>query len=100
LFVSGICSGPVLTKLLQTLDPYVAIDIDEVSVARTQTKIKNYQPVWNEGFSVEVSCGEHVGFTVFHDAAIPPDVFVANYTVAFDDFPLRKSIDTWVGHVT
>jgi len=81
---------------MQTIDPYVAIDVDETSVARTQTKQKTYKPLWNEDFSVEVTCGEHVGFTVFHDAAIPPDVFVANYTVAFEDFPLRSPQDLWV----
>jgi len=88
--------GPVLTKIQQAIDPYLAVDVDEVSVARTQTKPKSYCPTWNEEFVVEVQHGEHVGFTVFHDAAIPPDVFVANYTAAFEDFTLRKSVDTWV----
>ena len=89
----------MLAKISQTIDPYVAIDVDDASMLRTQTKPKTCRPAWNEEFSVDVQCGERVGFTVFHDAAIPPDVFVANCTAAFEDYELRKAIDTWVSLV-
>jgi len=89
--------GPVLTKMLQTIDPYVAIDVDDVQLARTTTKPKTYKPQWMEDFSSEVHSGQQLGFTVFHDAAIPPDVFVANCTVAFEDFASGLPCDVWVG---
>lgn len=88
--------GPVLTKMLQTIDPYVAIDVDDVQLARTTTKPKTYKPQWMEDFSSEVHSGQQLGFTVFHDAAIPPDVFVANCTVAFEDFASGMPCDVWV----
>ena len=90
--------GPVLTKILQTIDPYVTVDVDDVPVARTQTKQKTSRPAWFEDFSVEVTNGQELGFTVFHDAAIPPDVFVANCTLAFSDVPERTQnmTDLWV----
>lgn len=78
------------------IDPYVKIDVDDVSVRRTQTKPKTAKPIWNEEFCAEVHSGKNLGFTIFHDAAIPPDEFVANCTVAFEDIEERKSNDFWV----
>lgn len=39
-----------------------------------------------------------LGFTVFHDAAIPPDDFVANCTIPFDELMHRDkdATDFWV----
>lgn len=39
-----------------------------------------------------------LGITVFHDAAIPPDDFVANCTIPFEDLMLRdkEATDFWV----
>lgn len=78
------------------IDPYVKVDVDDISVHRTQTKPKTARPIWNEEFSTEVHSGQNIGFTIFHDAAIPPDEFVANCTVAFEDIVERKSNDFWV----
>ena len=73
-------------KLVEnTIDPYVFIDIDEVHVHRTTTKQKTFSPVWNETFQSEVQSGTNLGLTVFHDAAIPPDDFVANCSISFDE---------------
>jgi len=61
------------------LDPYVAIDVDEVFVERTSTKTKTRDPDWNETFSTDLlRSAEEIGFTVFHDATVPPDDFIAN----------------------
>lgn len=79
-----------------TIDPYCAIDVDEVPVARTLTKPKTFRPVWNEDFVTEVHSGQNIGLTIFHDAAIPPDEFVANCSIAFEDIADKHLSDIWV----
>ena len=76
------------------LDPYVAFDVDELHIARTTTKGKTSKPVWNEEFSTEIHNGQNFGLTVFHDCAIPPDEFVANCSISFQD--LKNQADIWV----
>jgi len=83
-----------------TLEPYVAIDVDEVAVERTSTKQKTKDPTWNETFTTDLlRKAEVVGFTVWHDATIPPDAFVANCSISLghlidkEDQPLH---DLWV----
>lgn len=65
---------------------------------RSTTKSKTFDPAWNESFIHEVTNAKHIGLTVFHDAAIPPDDFVANCTIAFEDLAHRdkESQDFWV----
>ena len=77
-------------------DPYLAIDVDDVPVGRTQTRLKTLSPVWNEDVSADIHSGQCIGFTVFHDSAIPPDEFVANCSVAFEDIASKKISDIWV----
>ena len=68
------------------LDPYVAVDVDEVSIERTSTKAKTKEPTWNETFTTELlRNAEDVGFTVFHDASLPPDDFIANCKIALSE---------------
>ena len=63
-----------------TMEPYVAIVVDDVSIERTSTKTKNHEPTWNETFTTDLlRNAEEVGFTVFHDATIPPDDFAKLY---------------------
>ena len=87
-------------KLVEsTIDPYVFIDIDEVHVHRTTTKQKTFCPTWNESFQSEVQSGTNLGLTVFHDAAIPPDDFVANCSISFDELiniTKDQNSDIWV----
>lgn len=78
------------------VDPYVSIDVDDVTVARTQTKAKTSKPAWNEDFTTEVHSGQSIGLTIFHDAAIPPDEFVANCSIAFEDIVEKSTSDIWV----
>lgn len=67
------------------IDPYVYIVIDDNYIDRSTTKQKTFRPIWNECFSANVLNAQNLLLTVFHDAAIPPDDFVANCTVPFDD---------------
>ena len=90
-------------KLVEnTIDPYVFIDIDEVHVHRTTTKQKTFCPTWNENFQSEVQAGTNLGLTVFHDAAIPPDDFVANCSTSFDELIniTKDHSDIWVNRLT
>ncbi|RVE52356.1 hypothetical protein evm_002994 [Chilo suppressalis] len=82
----------------QPIDPYVSIDADEHHLDRSSTKPKTFDPVWNETFTHEVHNVTSLGITVFHDAAIPPDDFVANCTIPFEDLMHRDkdALDFWV----
>lgn len=84
------------SRQISVLDPYISIDVDDIHVARTTSKQKSNRPTWNEEFRTEVHNGQNVGFTVFHDAAIPPDIFIANCTVAFEDLATSPCLDIWV----
>lgn len=68
------------------------------SIDRSETKVKTSDPCWNEIFTHEVTNAKNIGLTVFHDAAIPPDDFVANCTIAFEDLAHRdkEQQDFWV----
>ena len=47
--------------------------------------------------SLQVHNGRGIGFTIFHDCAIPPDDFVANCRVQFEDLNCEKEKhDLWV----
>ena len=81
---------------MKVFDPYIAVDIDEIQIARTQTRQRTLSPVWNEEMNTKVHSGENINFTVFHDAAIPPDEFVANCKVPFEDIVGKKTSDIWV----
>ncbi|XP_050295085.1 protein kinase C [Anthonomus grandis grandis] len=76
----------------QPLDPYVTIDVDDVQIAQSTTKQKTFDPTWNEQFDHNVENAKTLTLTVFHDAAIPPDVFVANCTIPFEEL-LNRSKD-------
>ncbi|XP_041968852.1 protein kinase C isoform X2 [Aricia agestis] len=82
----------------QPIDPYVSIDADEHHLDRSTTKPKTFDPVWNETFIHEVQSATSLGITVFHDASITPDEFVANCTISFEDLMHRDkdATDFWV----
>jgi len=88
--------GLGLSRNIQTIDPYVVVDVDDVPVAKTQTRLKTCCPSWLEDFSSDVCGGQTIGFTVFHSAVIPPDVFVANCTVAFENYVDKPASAVWV----
>uniref|UniRef100_A0AC35UCH5 C2 domain-containing protein n=1 Tax=Rhabditophanes sp. KR3021 TaxID=114890 RepID=A0AC35UCH5_9BILA len=79
------------------LDSYVNVDCDEYHVGQTSTKAKTIHPVWNEDFQTEVHNGKLIGFTLFHDCALPPDDFVANSRLYFCDLNLSTPVhDVWM----
>ncbi|KAJ8925545.1 hypothetical protein NQ315_009385 [Exocentrus adspersus] len=82
----------------QPLDPYVTIDVDDTHIAQSTTKQKTFNPVWNEYFEHQVENAKTLTLTVFHDAAIPPDEFVANVCIPFEDLLNREKdeADFWV----
>lgn len=65
---------------------------------RSTTKPKTFDPNWNEYFIHEVTNAKKIFLTVFHDAAIPPDDFIANCTIPFEDLAHRnkEQQDFWV----
>ena len=89
--------GLIARSTTTVVDPYVSIDIDDVTFARTTTRVKTAKPSWNEDFTTEIHSGQNIGLTVFHDAAIPPDEFVANCSISFDDLVDKSTSDIWVG---
>ncbi|XP_044266053.1 protein kinase C-like [Tribolium madens] len=78
------------------MDPYVTIDVDDTHLAQTTTKSKTLDPVWNESFEDDVVDAKTLTLTVFHDAAIPPNVFVANCSIPLEDLLQDHEKDFWV----
>ncbi|KAL7291897.1 hypothetical protein TKK_0014450 [Trichogramma kaykai] len=80
------------------LDPYIQVDIDEKYLNKSSTKPKTFDPIWNECFTHEVQSACLLGLTVFHNAALQPDDFVANCSIPFEDLMQREdeAADLWV----
>lgn len=80
------------------LDPYVLLHVDQNRLNRTTVKQRTFDPVWNETFVNEVQDATMLGLTVFHSAAIPPDDFVANCSIPFEELVIRddETSDFWV----
>lgn len=66
---------------------------------RATTRPKTFDPVWNEQFVHDVTNVSNINLTVFHDAALPPDDFVANCIISFEDLMQSETAvqDLWVG---
>uniref|UniRef100_A0A914W9H9 C2 domain-containing protein n=1 Tax=Plectus sambesii TaxID=2011161 RepID=A0A914W9H9_9BILA len=77
------------------LDSYVNVDCDEYHVGQTATKPRTSAPNWSEDYTAEVHNGKVLGFSVFHDCALPPDDFVANCRIPFEDLKISTN-DIWV----
>ncbi|XP_073841837.1 protein kinase C isoform X1 [Musca autumnalis] len=82
----------------QLIDPYVSIDVDDSHFDRSTTRPKTFDPVWNEQFVHDVTNAKNINLTVFHDAALPPDDFVANCIIPLEDIMQHESTvpDLWV----
>lgn len=77
--------GLGLTRIQRSIDPYVAVGIDDRRVVRTTARSRSCNPVWNESFTMEVRNGLSIELAVFHDAALPPDEFVANRVLPLEE---------------
>ncbi len=84
------------------IDPYVTIDVDEQHLDRSSIKPKTFDPVWNESFVHEVHAATNLELTVFHDASLPPDDFIANCIITFEDLLQKEKEcpDFWVSNHT
>ncbi|CAH8500198.1 unnamed protein product [Schistosoma margrebowiei] len=85
--------GPA-AKLYELLDPYVTIDVDDNAVGKSSTKSRTNIPQWNEDICARINYAQQLTFTVYHDAAIPPDDFVAIVELALRD--VRFGEDMWL----
>jgi len=86
------------------LNPYVNIQIDELDAAKVFPQKSTLNPVWNhECRDIAVDFGETISFTVYHDAVVKPDDFIANCSIpifslletkdAHETFKLKQSLD-------
>ncbi|XP_062852045.1 protein kinase C epsilon type [Trichomycterus rosablanca] len=80
------------------LDPYIALNVDDSRVGQTSTKPKTNSPAWHDEFVAEVRDGRKIELSVFHDAPIGYDDFVANCTIQFDDLLQNgsKHFEDWI----
>lgn len=88
--------GPKTQTFL--LDTYIALNVDDSRVGQTSTKQKTNSPAWNDEFTTEVHDGRKIELSVFHDAPIGYDDFVANCTIQFEDILNNgsKHFEDWV----
>ena len=82
------------------LDTYIALNVDDSRVGQTCTKQKTNSPAWNDEFTTEVHDGRRIELSVFHDAPIGYDDFVANCIIQFEDIlhSNTKHYEDWVRH--
>lgn len=82
------------------LDTYIALNVDNCRVGQTTTKQKTNNPTWNDEFTTEVHDGHKIELSVFHDAPIGYDDFVANCTIQFEDILNNgsKHFEDWVSY--
>ncbi|XP_040035299.2 protein kinase C epsilon type [Gasterosteus aculeatus] len=88
--------GPKTQSFL--LDTYIALNVDDSRVGQTSTKQKTNSPAWNDEFTAEVRGGRGIELSVFHDAPIGCDDFVANCVIRFEDILHRgsKHFEDWI----
>lgn len=89
--------GPKTQTFL--LDTYIALNVDDSRVGQTSTRQKTNSPTWNDEFTTEVHDGRRIELSVFHDAPIGYDDFVANCIIQFEDILHNgKHLEEWVSH--
>ncbi|CAL8261114.1 unnamed protein product [Arctogadus glacialis] len=80
------------------LDPYLALNLDHSRLGQTATRTKTNSPAWNQEFCSEVREGRSLELSVFHDAPIGYDDFVANCTIQLEDLLQNgtRHFEDWV----
>ncbi|XP_051507147.1 protein kinase C epsilon type [Myxocyprinus asiaticus] len=88
--------GPKTQTFL--LDTYIALNVDDFRVGQTSTKQKTNSPAWHDEFVTEVRDGRKIELSVFHDAPIGYDDFVANCTIQFEELLQNgsKHFEDWI----
>ncbi|XP_074503410.1 protein kinase C epsilon type-like [Sebastes fasciatus] len=81
-----------------TLDTYISLNVDDSRLGQTSTKQKTNSPAWNDEFTAEVRDGRRIELSVFHDAPIGSDDFVANCIIQFEDILQNgsKHYEDWI----
>lgn len=81
------------------LDPYLALNLDQTRLGQTATRTKTNSPAWHQEFCTEVREGRLLELSVFHDAPIGYDDFVANCTIQLEDLLQNgtRHYEDWVG---
>jgi novel protein kinase C epsilon type len=84
----------------KTLQPFVKIDSDEINLDRTSNQQRGQDPVWDEEFTVQIQDASVLTFTIFHDAILPPDVFIADCNISLEHIlnasESNEPVDFWV----
>ncbi|XP_071961788.1 protein kinase C epsilon type-like isoform X2 [Antedon mediterranea] len=70
---------------LQLIDPYITVNVDDYNIGKTTVKARTFKPEWHEEFEADVTNAENICITVYHDAKILGDDFVANRIIAIKD---------------
>ncbi|TRY88742.1 hypothetical protein DNTS_029674, partial [Danionella cerebrum] len=80
------------------LDTYIALNVDDFRVGQTSTRQRTNSPAWHDEFVTEVHDGRKIELSVFHDAQIGYDDFVANCTIQFEELLHngRKHFEDWI----
>ncbi|KAA0717689.1 Protein kinase C epsilon type [Triplophysa tibetana] len=88
--------GPKTQTFL--LDTYIALNVDDFRVGQTSTKQRTNSPAWHDEFETEVHDGRKIELSVFHDAPIGYDDFVANCTIQFEELlqNVSKHFEDWI----
>ncbi|PAA84343.1 hypothetical protein BOX15_Mlig017028g1, partial [Macrostomum lignano] len=85
-------------QLLEVLDCYVVADLHDDQCAtrllKTSVRRKSNSPQWNEEVTAEAHNAQKLVLTVFHSTALPPDDFVADISLTFEE--LKPNWDTWL----
>jgi novel protein kinase C epsilon type len=74
--------------VLSSIEAYVVVSIDDILYGQTKPKDKTLSPLWNEEFEAEIYRGEQLQVTLFHNALVGSDPFVASVRV-----PLEEVLD-------
>ena len=76
------------------IDPYVVIDVDNISIDRTSNRFETCDPEWNESFKTEILRDvEELNFTVFNSTT---SSFIANCKISLSDCLTRNKDGFWV----
>lgn len=81
---------------LSVINPYLLVKVDDVQIYQTSSGTKTSTPVWNASCDANIENGHKLEFTVFHNSVMPPDPFIANSSVLFEEVMKTGLSEFWV----
>lgn len=81
---------------LSVINPYLLVKVDDVQIYQTSSGTKTLTPVWNASCDANIENGHKLEFTVFHNSVMPPDPFIANSSVLFEEVMKTGQTEFWV----